>query len=584
MKKLIAIIVLLVLAGGGTYWYYNYGKPKEKPQILTATLSRQNIVEMVQATGALEAQRLVNVGSQVSGIVKSLHADYNDIVTEGKVIAELDPALLQVQVEIADANIARSENDIEQQKVQLQNDQLNLERMQLQYDRQMASKQQLEQAQLTVKSRKASIASAEKGITQQRASLAQAKLNVDYCTIKAPVTGVIVERKVDVGQAVQSSMTVAQFFTIATDLTKLKLTSYVDEADIGKVRAGMPVTFTVESYGAQPFSGTVDAVRLNATNTNNVVTYPVWISVPNNDLKLRPSMTASVRIIISTAEDVLRIPNGALRFKPNKEIYNALGLVEPAAGQGRRLGDSTGNTPAGDGRPGGQGANANAQQTAAGAPGAAGSPDAIGNDSQRTRTPGQMAGGQQAGGRGNGGGRGGNRNRNAGFAQGQGNFTPEQMARMQSMAGRNGRGGGAGRNQTSGNTSGNQTPLAERHADKIDELFSETPRIIQTGQVYTWDEAKKELKSYSVRYGVTDGQFSELVSSNPPLEMGTALVTNVILPQVVKPGQMPGGQNPFMGGPQRGPGGGMTPGGGGGGGGGGRGGGGGGGGGRGGGN
>src|SRR5262245_9506182 len=161
MKKLTAIIVLLVLAGGGTYWYYNYGKPKEKPQVLTATISRQNIVEMVQATGALEAQRLVNVGSQVSGTVKDLKGvDYNTIVRQGQVIAELDPALFQVQVDIANANIERSLNDIEQQRVQLRNDQLNFERMQLQYDKQMASKQQLEQAQLQVQSRTASIASA----------------------------------------------------------------------------------------------------------------------------------------------------------------------------------------------------------------------------------------------------------------------------------------------------------------------------------------------------------------------------------------------------------------------------------------
>src|SRR5262249_12675600 len=153
-----------------------------------------------------------------------------------------------------------------------------------------------------------------------------------------PVDGVIVNRLVDKGQAVSASMNVAQFFTIATDLTSLKLTAGVDEADIGKVRSGMPVNFTVESYGQQVFGGSVDTVRLNATTNQNVVTYPVWITVPNRDLKLRPSMTATVKIVISTAESALRIPNGALRFKPNTEIWTALGLTPPTPGQGGRVG------------------------------------------------------------------------------------------------------------------------------------------------------------------------------------------------------------------------------------------------------
>src|SRR5436190_8173964 len=155
--------------------------------------------------------------------------------------------------------------------------------------------------------------------------------------IYAPVDGVILERIVDKGQTVQASTTTPQFFKIATDLTKLRLSAGVDEAEIGKVRAGQEVDFIVESYGQTPFLGTVSAVRLNATTNQNVVTYPVWIEVQNNDLRLRPSMTASAVIVVSKAHDVLRVPNSATRFRPTTEIYTALGLTPPAAGQGTRL-------------------------------------------------------------------------------------------------------------------------------------------------------------------------------------------------------------------------------------------------------
>src|SRR5262249_7754313 len=171
------------------------------------------------------------------------------------------------------------------------------------------------------KSRESAIASAEKMLVQANANLAQAQLNVQYCTITSPIDGVVVSRNVDVGQTVQSSMNVATFFVIATDLTALKLTAGVDEADIGKVRPNMDVAFTVDSYPTQTFHGSVNAVRLNATTQNNVVTYPVWIDVPNPDLKLRPSMTASVKIIVQTVQNVIRVPNLFFNDPATTEIY-----------------------------------------------------------------------------------------------------------------------------------------------------------------------------------------------------------------------------------------------------------------------
>jgi HlyD family secretion protein len=327
------VIVLTLLAGAGAYAYYKHGQPAAKATVTEVALTRGSIVHAVQSSGTLEPLRNVQVGSQVSGVVKALHADFNSIVRKGQVIAELDASLLQVQVEVQQANIERQEGEIAQQEVQLQQDQMNLTRARTLFDRGLVSAQQLEAAELQVSSRQASIEAARKQLVQAKASLHQAELNVSYCTIRSPVDGVVVDRHVDIGQAVQASMTAPQFFTIATDVTTLRLSALVDEADIGLIRRGMPVTFTVDAYAQESFSGTVDAVRLDAQTTNNVVTYPVWITVGNADLRLLPSMTANLRIVVDQAEDVVRVPNQALRFRPTSDVYTWLGAPAPAGGR-----------------------------------------------------------------------------------------------------------------------------------------------------------------------------------------------------------------------------------------------------------
>ena len=612
MKKLLIALILILLAGAGGYAYWKYGKPDDKATVTQAPLQQGSIVQAVQATGTLEALRNVQVGSQVSGIVKTLNADFNSIVKKDQVIAELDPQLLEVQVEVQQANIERQQGDIAQQRVQLENDQLNQKRTQAQFEKGLVSPQQLEAAQLQVKTREAQINSAEKQLVQSQAQLNQAKLNVSYCTITSPVDGVVVDRKVDIGQAVQASMTTPQFFTIATDLTTLKLSASVDEADIGYVRRGMTVSFTVDSYQQQNFYGTVDAVRLNAQTQNNVVTYPVWINVQNPDLKLRPSMTASLRIIVDQANNVLKVPNQALRFRPTSDIYTWLGMTPPASGRGRA--GANANVDASSGRAG-TGRGANAQN--AGAPGQGGTnlqADAAAgqNGGGRRRRMTDASAGDQAGanqGGANQGGLGQNRqqgqqgqgqgqNRQAGPGQGQNrqqggqfqnqgqnagrggggfgrgmgnNLTPEQMAQFQQRfggrGGRGGAGGGAGRNQMSGQQGGqngsDMTPLVERNAEKIDDLFSSVPKRIQPGTVWVYDEKasdpNKKLRQINVRIGLADTQFSELVSSSEPLSAGSMVVTGVVPPASALP--KAGQQNIFQ--PQRG---GFGPGGGGGGG------------------
>ncbi|HSG00715.1 MAG TPA: efflux RND transporter periplasmic adaptor subunit, partial [Vicinamibacterales bacterium] len=274
MKKLVTLIILLAAGGGGAYYYYA-SQPVEQAEVVKAAISRGDIVESVKATGTIEAIRTVNIGSQVSGIVKTIYADFNHIVRQGQLLAELDPSLFEVQVKIQEANIEQRKTDIENQKVQLADAERNMRRTVELVEKGLANQQQLEQADLAVKNRQASIANTEKQLVSAEANLDQARLNLSYTKIYSPIEGVIVNRLVDVGQAVQSSMNVAQFFVVATDLRELRLTGGVDEAEIGKVRPGQTVEFQVDAYPNQQFLGTVENVRLNATVQSNVVTYPV---------------------------------------------------------------------------------------------------------------------------------------------------------------------------------------------------------------------------------------------------------------------------------------------------------------------
>jgi HlyD family secretion protein len=203
--------------------------------------------------------------------------------------------------------------------------QKQLDRTQQLFDRGMANQRQLDQAVLAIKTREAQIESARTQLVQSEANLAAAQLNLSYTKIYSPIDGVVIQSRVMVGQTVQASMTTPTLFQLATAVETLKLSAGVDEADIGRVRPGQLVEFQVGTYGQELFKGTVEAIRLNASTSNNVVTYPVWINVPNPDLRLRPSMTAQVFIRVSQTGEVVRIPNKALMFRPTRAVYTALG-------------------------------------------------------------------------------------------------------------------------------------------------------------------------------------------------------------------------------------------------------------------
>ena len=329
MKKLIIWAVLLAAGGGGAWYYTRKTEALPAPEILRVAVSRGPITETVQAMGTIEPRRRVNVGSQVSGVVKELYVDFNSVVTEGQLLAEIEPSQYQLQVQVQEANVARQKSDIASQELQLDDQKRQFVRIQELFAKDLQNQIQVDAARLAILNREAQISSAKKQLVQTEATLGAAQLNLSYTKIYSPIDGVVVNRRVDKGQTVQASMSTPNFFMLSAPFETLRLTAGVDEADIGRVRPGMNVKFRVGTYGQELFQGVVDAVRLNASNTNNVVTYPVWIRVPNEDLRLRPGMTATVYIEVSSTVEVARIPNDALKFRPTRALYAALGKPAP---------------------------------------------------------------------------------------------------------------------------------------------------------------------------------------------------------------------------------------------------------------
>jgi len=358
MKRLLIVIALLLLAGIGAAGYYRYFGQTAPPEVTTAPLSRGDIVASVGATGAIEAVTTVQVGSQVSGTIQQLYADFNSVVRKGQVIARLDPSLFQTQIEQARANLARSEADVERLRVSLDDARSKLKRNEELAARNLVARQDLESTQIAVRSAEAQLRSSLAAVTQARASLNQTEVNLRHTVIEAPIDGIVVSRNVDVGQTVAASFNAPVLFVIAADLTKMRVNANIDEADVGRIRPGQTVRFRVDAFPNEDFVGRVAQVRLQPQVVQNVVTYATVIEVPNPELKLKPGMTATVTIEIARRANALRIPNAALRFRPSTEIFAALEQPVPEDFQ-RGFGP-------GRGGPGG------------GQPGAGGSPGAVG--------------------------------------------------------------------------------------------------------------------------------------------------------------------------------------------------------------
>jgi HlyD family secretion protein len=342
MKKLFLILTVLIVVSVGLGAYY-VRRPAAAPDVRTAAVTRGHIVDVVSATGTLEAVTTVQVGTQVGGTIQELYADFNSIVKKGQVIARLDPTLLETNIEQQRANVIRSEADLERLRVSLADARQKLERATLLFERSLLPRTELETADVTVRSAQAQIRSAEAGLTQARSQLNTAEVNRNHTVIRAPIDGIVISRAVEPGQTVNAGMSAPTLFVLAADLTKMQVNANIDESDVGRMRPGQVVAFRVDAYPNEAFAGAVQQVRLQPTTVQNVVTYQTVIDVPNPQLKLKPGMTANVTIEVARRNDVVRLPSAATRFRPSPEVFAALGQPAPAEAQ-RGGGTGSGRT------------------------------------------------------------------------------------------------------------------------------------------------------------------------------------------------------------------------------------------------
>jgi HlyD family secretion protein len=318
MKKRNLIIIAIVVIAGLVVGFTLIGKSSNnKPKYRLEKVARGDIEMVVTATGTLNPVILVDVGSQVSGKIEKIYVDFNSKVKSGDILAELDQSQIQAQIEQNQANYQSSVASVERSKVSLEIAQKNYERALSLYEKNLIASQEKDTAEASYLQAKADLVSAEARASQAKYQLDASQVNLGYTIIKSPIDGVVVSRSVNVGQTVAASFQAPVLFQIANDLTKMQVECLVDEADVGSVKEGQKVKFTVEAYPNDVFWGTVRQVRYAAQVQSNVVSYTAVLDVDNSSLKLLPGMTATCSIIVQEAKNILRVPNTALRFTPS---------------------------------------------------------------------------------------------------------------------------------------------------------------------------------------------------------------------------------------------------------------------------
>ncbi len=352
MKKIVPFILVIAALGCTAFWYFTRGPEAVESPYRFVTLEQGDLESVVASTGALNPITTVQVGTQVSGIISAIYVDFNDNVERGQVVARIDTTLLTSAVRDAQANLERNEAQDRQAEREFT-------RLQSLFEKKVVTEVEFNQAQYNLDIAVASTKSA-------RISLERAELNMDYATIYAPVSGTVIERNVDVGQTVAASFSAPQLFLIGQDLSSMEILAAVDESDIGLIKQGQAARFTVQAYPEESFMGVVHQVRLQSTTLENVVNYTVSIDVDNPDGRLLPGMTAMVDFLIETADNVLKIPNSALRFRPTESMMaelrsqmeerrQARGDSAQVRGDGSNLGRSGGGSSGFVGQGGGTG-------------------------------------------------------------------------------------------------------------------------------------------------------------------------------------------------------------------------------------
>ncbi|MGH9547036.1 MAG: efflux RND transporter periplasmic adaptor subunit [Terriglobales bacterium] len=345
------LIVSVVVVAMAIFAAFRF-KGSEQPGYFTTKVDRGEIREVVEATGTINAVITVQVGSQVSGTISRLNADFNSRVKKGQVVAQIDPSLFEGTLLQAKADLANARANLVASQANLEKAQATAVQTRADYERTsglakegVMSQQQLDLAKANADSADAAVSAAKATITQavaqvqqKQAAVTVAQTNLDYTTIHAPIDGTVIARSVDVGQTVAASLQAPTLFTIAQDLTKMQVYASTDESDVGMIHTGQVATFKVDAFPKDSFTGRVSQVRLNATTVQNVVTYNTIIDFDNPDLKLFPGMTAYITIPVADAPNTLRVPNGALRYKPDmaaaqvRALYQQYGLISAKAG------------------------------------------------------------------------------------------------------------------------------------------------------------------------------------------------------------------------------------------------------------
>lgn len=315
-KKKALVIAAVAAIATLAVWLLSGGKKEETITFDTAAVAPANIMNSITATGTIEPVTSVTVGTQVSGIVSKLFVDYNSVVKKGQVIAELDKTNLMSQLNTAKTQLATAQSQLNYQTA-------NYKRYKTLFEKGLVAADDFDNAKLSYTQAKEQVASAKEEVQR-------AQTNLGYATITSPIDGVVLSKSVEEGQTVAASFSTPELFTIAQDLTNMQVVADVDEADIGDVKEGERVSFTVDAYPDDTFEGEVKQVRQEATTTNNVVTYEVVISAPNADLKLKPGLTANVTIYTAERKGVLSVPSKALRFTPQKETVGKMKIVDAA--------------------------------------------------------------------------------------------------------------------------------------------------------------------------------------------------------------------------------------------------------------
>lgn len=636
LKRFIAIIkrrrtpigIVLLLAAVVGLGAFLWGDKASASDYITAKVDRGNVEVTVSATGTVQAVTTVQVGSQVSGTVEWLGADFNSQVHTGQVIARLDPAIFQAQLENSRANVLNAEaavqaaeTEINNQKANLQASKANQEVLRVQRDdaaalvkryqelqnvlsgRDLEAAQaqanaasaryeqgvaQVTQVQSAGASAKAKLEQAKASVAQAKAQLKQSQANLDHSIISSPIDGVVVSRSVDVGQTVAASLSAPTLFTIANDLTKMQVLASIDEADVGQIRAGIKANFTVDAFPGEIFTGNISQLRLNAQNTQNVVTYSAVIDVSNPQLKLRPGMTANITISVAKRDNVLTVPNAALRFRPSDKEQEAWKeRIEARRKELIEAGRQAQNNPEGQPAPaqdqGQQQANAQGQGNDNRRQGERGQASNGGmtrrGDGQGNRMSGQGRGdgqGNREGMRQRGEG-GGNFNREAWMARGGGNFnreawrqrreaaqaaggdTPRNRAEGEQRSGADGQrrrsegGQGSGSDRAQSGSAQGQRPPGGAGPTFQGFSGSETG----TGARRQWQviwvlSANKSIEPRLVRTGLTNGRVTEIVAGD--LQEGDTIIIGQNEPNATRPAQQTGapfGQQQRPGGPGR---------------------------------